>query len=245
MSSVFRQLKVLLFILGAAIVLVSQFGGSNLYRGNVIIQPYESMEWKIFLIRGTKVNLNVNPENPTEYNAITAYILDGKNYQKFNELGPNSEEVKYGGKFPIRGDDRTWVSYVIPYESTWHVVIENRPHVTVQPLERNLLMTLFVTPLSILLYVGLIIMIAGISLHMRDYYNIQKTDEKLGSDLGLEETEVEEEFDSEPTVLEEDLTKQEEEQKEENPEESSDEDEALEDQSKEKDEEETPPEDSS
>ena len=106
-------------------------------------------------------------------------------------------------------------------------------------------MTLFVTPLSILLYVGLIIMIAGISLHMRDYYNIQKTDEKLGSDLGLEETEVEEEFDSEPTVLEEDLTKQEEEQKEENPEESSDEDEALEDQSKEKDEEETPPEDSS
>jgi len=57
MSSVFRQLKVLLFVLGASIVLISQFGGSNLYRGNVIIQPYESMEWKIFLIRGTKVNL--------------------------------------------------------------------------------------------------------------------------------------------------------------------------------------------
>lgn len=240
MSSVFRQLKVLLFILGAAIVLISQFGGSNLYRGNVIIQPYDSMEWKIFLIRGTKVNLNVNPENPTEYNAITAYILDGKNYQKFNELGPNSEEVKYGGKFPIRGDDRTRVSYVIPYESTWHVVIENRPHVTVQPLERNLLMTLFVTPLSILLYIGLIIMIAGVSLHMRDYYNIQKTEEKLGSDPRLEETEVEKELDSEPSELEEDpleddaveediSTEQEEEQKEDSPEETSDEDEALED----------------
>lgn len=178
MSSVFRQLKVLLFILGAAIVLISQFGGSNLYRGNVIFQPYESMEWKIFLIRGTKVNLYVNPVDPTEYNAISAYILDGKNYQKFIELGPNSEDVKYGAKFPIRGDEGTRVSYVIPYEATWHIVIENRPHVTVQPLARNLLMTLFVTPLSILLYVGLIIMIAGVSLHMRDYYDIQKTQEK-------------------------------------------------------------------
>jgi len=127
--------------------------------------------------------------------------------------------------------------------------------VTVQPLERNLLMTLFVTPLSILLYVGLIIMIAGVSLHMRDYYNIQKTEEKLGSDPGLEETGVEEEFDSEPAELEEDPladdakekedpTEQEEEQKEEPPEGSSDEDEALEDQSKGKGEEETPPEDS-
>jgi hypothetical protein len=178
MSSVFRQLKVLLFIFGSAVVLISQFGGSTLYRGNVILQPYESMEWKIFLIRGSKVNLYVNPVEPAEYNAISAYVLDGKNYQKFLDQGPNSEDVKYGAKFPIQGTERTRVSYVIPYESTWHIVIENRPQVTVQPQARNLLMSLFVTPLSILLYVGLIIMIAGVSLHMRDYYNIQKPREQ-------------------------------------------------------------------